>query len=71
MILGKIVPALDAVDISDLDSAEASTADGRHLELTLRAEMKTGGDLRAAVWTSLLDRLAKKKVDDSADAAGH
>lgn len=71
MVLCEIVAALGAVDVGDLDAAEAAAADRSHLELALWAEMEAGGDLCAAVGTALLDWLTQEKIDDGTDAPGH
>ena len=62
---------LNAVDVGDLNAAEAPAADRRHLELTLGTEVEVGGDFRAAMRASLLDRLAKQEVNDCANTTGH
>jgi hypothetical protein len=57
MVLGEIVPALGTVDIGNLYATEASAADRRHLELTLRTEVNRRGNLGAAVRTRKEHRL--------------
>jgi hypothetical protein len=71
MVLGQIVSALRAVDIGYLHTSEASSADRRHLKLTLRAEVNGGGNLRAAMGARKEQRLPEQKVNDSPDATRH
>jgi hypothetical protein len=67
MVLGQVVSALGAVDIGNLDAAEASSTDWRHLELTLRTKVNGRGNLRAAVRARKEHRLPQQEVDNGTD----
>jgi hypothetical protein len=68
MVLGQVVSALAAVDIGNLDAAEAASTDWRHLKLTLRTEVNGRGNLCAAVRTRKEHRLSQQEVHHRPDS---
>ena len=53
----------NAVDVCDLDAAEALSADGCDLELALRAEVDAGVEFGGAVWTARHDGLTQREAE--------
>jgi hypothetical protein len=71
MILGQVVPALGAIDVRNLHTAEAPPADRSHLELALRTEVVTRRNLRPAMRAGTQDGLPQHEVHNRSDAARH